>query len=127
MELKIIPKEKYVNILGKQYMISIANYNFDSYFEKNNPAGAYCDLNKCNIIVCDLRTHPDWKDESELSCIIEMKHLLRHEIVHTFLYESGLHANSNNTDAWATNEEMVDWIAIQGIKIYKIWEEANAL
>ena len=32
MELKIIPKEKYVNILGKQYMISIANYNFDSYF-----------------------------------------------------------------------------------------------
>ena len=56
-----------------------------------------------------------------------MKTTLRHEIVHAFLGESGLSANSNETDAWARNEEMVDWIAIQGPKIWKAWKEVGAV
>jgi hypothetical protein len=35
--------------------------------------------------------------------------------------------NSNGSDSWATNEEMVDWIAIQGPKIYSAWKDASAL
>ena len=36
------------------------------------------------------------------------KKVIRHELVHAFLFESGLSVNS-----WADNEEIVDWIAIQ--------------
>lgn len=45
------------------------------------------------------------------------------EIVHAFLLESGLDENSE----WARNEELVDWIAIQGPKIWKAWQEADAV
>lgn len=48
---------------------------------------------------------------------------LRHEIIHAFLYESGMDWNASGTDCWATNEEMVDWFAIQAPKIYKIFRE----
>ena len=44
---------------------------------------------------------------------LQEKKNLRHEIVHAFLFESGLAENSE----WAYNEEMVDWIAKQGPKI----------
>lgn len=55
------------------------------------------------------------------------KQVLRHEIVHAFLFESGLSANSSNATSWASCEEMVDWFAIQGPKILKAWQEADAL
>ena len=51
--------------------------------------------------------------------------VLRHEIIHAFLYESGLSCNSQETTAWAANEEMVDWFAIQGPKIVRAWREAG--
>ena len=44
-------------------------------------------------------------------------------VPHVFLFECGLAENS----PWAQNEELVDWIAIQGPKIHKAWEEAGAL
>lgn len=53
---------------------------------------------------------------------------MRHEITHAFLYESGLSINSVTLDgSWATNEEMVDWMAIQGPKLYAAWTAAKCL
>ena len=46
----------------------------------------------------------------------------RHELIHAFLYESGLDACS-----WANNEEMVDWIAIQFPKLFKAFQEVGCL
>lgn len=43
------------------------------------------------------------------------KKVTRHELIHAFLYESGLHEQCY----WATNEEIVDWIAIQLPKIFR--------
>ena len=52
----------------------------------------------------------------------------RHEIIHAFLHESGLAANSlNHYSAWAENEEMVDWFAIQSPKIFKVFQELDIL
>ena len=62
---------------------------------------------------------------------------LKHEIIHAFLFESGLSVNSNNVLSWATNEEMIDFFALQYDKINKTiksceyqveneWREANA-
>lgn len=49
--------------------------------------------------------------------------VLRHEIIHAFLYESGLDGCSGSVENWATNEEMVDWLAIQSPKIFKVFKE----
>ena len=53
------------------------------------------------------------------------KKVLRHEITHAFLYESGLAECSSSN--WATNEEMVDWIARQGLKLYEAWKQAECV
>ena len=45
------------------------------------------------------------------------RRVTRHEVIHAFLEESGLSGNSCEVHAWAVNEEMVDWIAIQLPKI----------
>lgn len=55
------------------------------------------------------------------------KKVARHEIVHAFLLESGLAESSAATEAWATNEEMVDWFARMGPRIYDAWVIADAI
>lgn len=52
---------------------------------------------------------------------------MRHEIIHAFLHESGLDWSSAPTDAWATNEEMVDWFAIQSPKIFNVFQEQGLM
>jgi len=52
--------------------------------------------------------------------------IARHEIVHAFLNESGLSYNTKSSTSWATNEEMIDWIALQADKISKAFKEAEA-
>ena len=54
---------------------------------------------------------------------IQEKKNIRHEIVHAFLFESGLAENSE----WAQNEEMVDWFACQAPKIYAAFRAAGAI
>lgn len=58
---------------------------------------------------------------------VYVKKVKRHEIVHAFLLECGLHECSGETEAWASNETMVDWFARVGPKIYKAWEDAGAI
>lgn len=51
------------------------------------------------------------------------KKVLRHELIHAFLGESGLRSNSE----WAENEEMVDYFAIQFEKIAIAMVKTNCL
>ncbi|MCI8810381.1 MAG: hypothetical protein HFF84_09705 [Oscillibacter sp.] len=115
-----------VNILGTEYTITIKKYDEDKVFERCSASG-YCSYTDKEIVLCDMSTYPDWENESARAIENQMKTTLRHEIVHAFLGESGLSVNSGETDAWARNEEMVDWIAIQGPKIWKAWQEAGAV
>lgn len=55
------------------------------------------------------------------------KKVLRHEIIHGFLYESGLWNNSGNVEAWGQSEEITDWIAIQFPKMLKAFQEVGCL
>lgn len=110
---------KKVNILGTQYEIQYLTSKDDERLEK---VDGYCDFYSKLIVVCNEENGNihDYK--------AYFRKVLRHEIVHAFLYESGLAENSQcYENAWAYNEEMVDWIAIQGEKIHKAWEEAGAL
>lgn len=47
--------------------------------------------------------------------------VIRHELVHAFLYESGLDTQST----WARDEELVDWIAIQFPKMSKAFKSIS--
>lgn len=59
--------------------------------------------------------------------IIASKAILRHEIIHAFLFQSGLGNSLRSEKGWADNEEMVDWIALQYPKITKLFDEIGIL
>lgn len=114
-----------VNVLGTEYSIS-----FKSDEEVCNrmgvdtgDCGGYCSYELKEIVIADLGLCADTEKEK----MGTKKQNLRHEIVHAFLSESGLGWNAKNSECWAKNEEMVDWFAIQGPKIYKAWLEGGAI
>ena len=82
---------------------------------------------------CDVTTKTIWiaKLEVDRNSVKNMdsykKKVIRHEIVHAFLYESGIADCSMDCDSWATNEEMVDWFAIQAPKIIEAFKVADCL
>lgn len=116
-----------INVLGTPYSLMVKKYSDDEVFDRKRICG-YCDYHAKEIVICDMHTYKEWEHESEKTISNAQKSIVRHEIVHAFLDESGLCENSNSFDgAWATNEEMVDWFAVQGAKIYQAWMEADAL
>lgn len=113
-----------VNVLGTEYKIITKNYKDDPYFAKWNADG-YCDGVEKEIVLCNLLTYPDF-DETAAYAEKCQKQVLRHEIIHAFLNESGLQSSATkNNGAWARNEEMVDFFAIQFPKIQKAFEALN--
>lgn len=116
-----------VSILGTPYTIAIKKYDEDESFERRS-IGGYCDGMTKEIVVCDMTTYKGWEYEPPETAAAAQRLTIRHEIVHAFFNESGLADNSFVYDGqWARNEEMVDWIALQGPKIYKAWQEVDAL
>lgn len=116
-----------VDVLGTTYEIMVKKYEEDEAFARLHATG-YCDIMSKTIVVCDMSTYPGREHDPESSLAIVVKESLRHEIVHAFFNESGLSDNAFIFDgSWATNEEMVDWFAIQGPKIYQAWLESGAV
>ncbi len=116
----------FIDILGTQYEILVKKHDEDESFKRRG-IDAYCDGYAKQIVVCDVSTHPDYEQDGEETLIPYKNVQLRHEIVHAFLFESGLAQNSGDPGAWAMNEEMVDWFARQGPKIYKAWQQAEVV
>lgn len=112
---------KTVNILGTDYKV-ICKASDEDYPQLKHWDG-FTDSSVKLIVVAKF-------DEDEMSMIdLEWyeKKILRHEIIHAFLFESGLAENSATSQSWATNEEMVDFFAIQFPKILSIYEELQCL
>ena len=118
---------KTVNVLGTEYRIEIHSSNEDDCLKRNNWMG-YCDGALKLIVLADLDDKEKFCYDSELQKDISAKETLRHEIVHAFFNESGLCGSSlQYCSAWAQNEELVDWIALQFPKLLKAFEEVGAL
>ena len=115
--------EKTVNILGENYSIKYRTLQEDKKLEE---LAGYTDFYSKEIVIedkeCSERSTTDTSNLTEYE-----NKVLKHEIVHAYLYESGLDVNSNRSYAWATNEEMIDWFAIQSSKIYKTYKELGIL
>ena len=114
--------KKSVVILGTRYRIIRQAYNI------HEDLLGY--TNSATKIICITlhETMPGWKDKSSKEIDIEEKTTLRHEIFHAFLNESGLQCCANQyRGSWSRNEEMIDFLAIQSPKIFKVFQELDIL
>lgn len=86
----------------------------------------YCCPSEKHIKVVDINKLSEWNDYTAEAKARQNNENIRHEIIHAFLYESGLWSSSMQYgNSWAMNEEMVDWIAIQYPKIKRVYEILN--
>lgn len=114
--------ERKINILGTEYTIKEKTLAEDELLDSRD---GYTDWTTREIVI---RREQELEEGSLANMDAYIREVLRHEIVHAFLFESGLDACVNSIfGSWAKNEEMVDWFAIQGQKIYNAWKEAGAL
>lgn len=107
-----------INILGSIWTIEERSEAEDKALKD---ADGYCDWTK-RLIVVEREMVGNLGDMNRY-----IKKVRRHEIVHAFLYESGLAECSFRPESWAKNEEMVDWISRQGEKLYAAWREADCI
>lgn len=112
-----------VDILGSEWDIKFGS---EKEFPDLAEMDGYTDSSTKEIIVDDMKT-----SQGQIGAMADIesyqKQVVRHEIVHAFLAESGLESCSNKAENWATNEEMVDWFAIQSSKIFKVFSELELM
>lgn len=116
----MLTEQKKVNILGSEILIDFCKEQEDP---KLKSCVGYFDGSAAKIVVKILE--PDAMSMADLDKY--QKEILRHEILHAFLHESGLDACSGSAENWAVCEEMVDWFAIQSPKILKAYQEVGVL
>ena len=108
-----------VKILGTEYEIVMDAEEKDYPILKD--ADGYADFTIKKIVVKKLIQDGESYEDLELW----QRKTLRHEIIHAFLYESGLWQNSFKD--WARNEEMTDWIALQFEKMLGVFIELQCI
>ncbi len=100
-----------VNILGETYTIKKSNAKKDSNLVK---ADGYMDATTKTIVLADLESETN--EYNSLDNIQKYADkVFRHELIHAFLFESGLACYGND-------EKIVDWIAVQYPKIKEVFE-----
>lgn len=115
-------KDCTVNILGTEYKIYHRNEKEDELLDEKYRDG-YTDNSTHEIVICNKKEDCELRDYENYK-----KSVLRHEIMHAFLYECGLDSCSGSPNlGWATNEEMVVWFAIVSPKIFKVFQELEIL
>lgn len=106
-----------IDVLGTEYDVVVSNESTDAKLVGKD---GYCD-SSMKVCVIDEMNNTSINAKGNLKEY--QKSVMRHEIIHAFLYESGLEYCST----WANNEEMVDWLAIQFPKLLKVFKKAGCL
>lgn len=114
------PLDRTVNILGTTYVIVFMN---EEQVPRLKECDGFIDVSIKEIVVGIFE--PTERSVQDLKSYTNK--VIRHEIIHGFLHESGLWNNSNSCIPWAMNEEMVDWLAIQFNKIQAAFIEAECV
>ena len=104
-----------INILGTDYKI-IKHENREENEAFNNCDG-WCDTSVKEIhVLVNLEG-----DKANKQYVVDK--IVRHEILHAFMYESGQDVES----VWGLNETLIDFLAIQIPKFNKAFKEANVI
>ena len=108
----------FVDVLGTKYEIFEKNKCDDEYLKSMD---GYCDKTSKVIVIAKEDKSSELGDYS-----VYRNKILRHEIIHAFLFESGLQENWEHK-TWGHDETYVDWIAIQFPKLLKAFQDAKCL
>lgn len=107
-----------LNILGTTYRLRIA----DEWPDRLDPDA---------MGVCDRIDKVIWVNGSAIAKEDRsgrLRHqVMRHEIIHAYLAESGMTGFVSLELSWYECEEMVDWFAVQFPKIKQTFEKAGCL
>lgn len=107
-----------VDVLGTQWTLEERSQADDA---RLSGCDGYCDWTE-RLIVIEREMDGNLGDMERY-----IRKVKRHEIIHAFLLECGLAESTMSTQAWSENEEMVDWFARLGERIYKAWKDVGAL
>ena len=113
--------EKIVDVLGTKYKIHFVPE--DSEVMDSKHSDGFIDESTKEIYISIFK--PD--DTSLNDLFYHQRQVIRHEIIHAFMFESGLAQCSCGVNAWAQNEEMIDYFARMHNKIHSAFIEAGAL
>lgn len=103
-------KQTVINILGTDYEILYKETEKMAKIE----ADGLCDPSSKKIYVANIAASGIFEDPT-----VHEREVVRHEVIHAMLHESGLSFNSS----WATEEEMVDFFALQFPKLADIFKK----
>lgn len=107
-----------IDVLGTKYTVTVTTAQKDPFL---NDCDGYCDKTSKKIVV-------KAKDDSNQldNFDVYLKKVKRHEIIHAFLFESGLHENFKHDD-WGHDETMIDWVAVQFPKLLAAFKAADCM
>lgn len=111
--------DKNINVLGTGYMVLFRFPKNDTYLGKER--AGYCDKTSKTIVVA-LKDETNELDDYD----VFLKQLIRHEVVHAFLFESGLHENFTHP-GYGHEETIVDWIAAQYPKMLEVFKQLECI
>lgn len=103
-----------VHIMGEMWVVKFLTEEEDPRLSDRL---GLCDTS-CREIVIAKELSGDSKNLTAIH-----KKIVRHEIIHAFLFECGLDHGSHSPVAWGVDEEITDWFALNGGKIYLVWKE----
>lgn len=106
-----------VSILGTEYTVQICSPEEEKLLTQ---CDGFCDKTTHRIAVT---TKPEDCDLDDFATY--QRKVIRHEVIHAFLFESGLDCNINRAGAGTVgnhDEQMVDWMAAQWPKICRVFE-----
>lgn len=109
--------EKRINVLGTLYRVDMVPESEDPKLEDMD---GYMDPSIKRIVVADVKQRPADK-ESVHNMEWFQKNIVRHELIHAFITESGLE------DAFWHNEDMVRWLAYMFPRLLEAFNEAGAM
>ena len=108
---------KIINVLGTLYRVDMVPESEDP---KLKDMDGYMDPSIKRIVVADVNQRPA-DNESVHNPEWFQKNIVRHELIHAFITESGLE------DAYWHNEDMVRWLAYMFPRLLVAFKEAGAM
>ncbi len=109
-----------ITIMGMSWVVDYRDPDKDRFLGKNGADG-YCDPTLRLIVVANRDIDTEIGDFKSYQ-----KQVLRHEIIHAYMYESGLGSDWEHKQ-YGQEETTVDWIARQFPRLLKTFKEAKAL
>jgi hypothetical protein len=102
------------NVLGTDYLLKIIeSEDRDQFPDLSEEMDGYCNYYTKEIVVVkddsDTQGHEEYVDQ-----------VIRHELIHAYLFESGLHD-------YSMDETLVDWLSIQIPKIAEEFTDGNLI